>query len=192
MRPGIRTALLLALFLPGAQAVQAGDAAVAVARGRCPEGHPETGDIGITSLLCVSGSCAVNLRSGRGYTHEFSTEPRIDGVDRGGPADGKLRDGDVIVAIDGVLITTREGGRRLANLKVGVPVTLRIRRAGREMDVTLVSKLGCNMPRLAVLGGKPAAPWPAEDSRSAQKAWPAAEIRPEGAARPAAPPFSFG
>ncbi len=173
-------------------------AATAANTGRCPEGKPETGDIGITSLLCVSGSCGVNLQSGRGYTHEFSTEPRIDGVDRGSPAAGKLRDGDAIIAIDGVLITTRKGGRRLANLKPGVPVTLRIRRAGKEMDVTLVPRLGCNMPRLAVLGGGPAVPWPAEDPAAVRKAWPASPVSPASAARPAravrpaAPPFSFG
>ena len=120
---------------------------------RCPEGHPATGDLGIEYLLCVGGSCSVNLRTERGYAHEFSTEPRIRGIQPGGPAAGKLRDGDILISIDGVLITTREGGRRLANLTPEKPVTLRIRRGGQEMDVAVVPGLGCNMPRLAVLGG---------------------------------------
>lgn len=120
---------------------------------RCPEGHPATGDLGIEYLLCVAGSCSVNLRTGRGYAHDFSTEPRVRGIQPGGPASGKLRDGDILISVDGVLITTREGGRRLANLTPGKAVRLRIRRGGKEMDVAVVPALGCNMPRLAVLGG---------------------------------------
>ena len=116
----------------------------------CPEGHPQTGDLGISHLLCVGGSCSVNLRTGRGYAHDFSTEPRIQGLDRNGPSWGRLQDGDVLIAIDGILITTLEGGRRLANLTPGKPVELRIRRGGKEMDVTVVPRLGCNMPMLAV------------------------------------------
>lgn len=154
------------------------------AHGRCPEGHPETGDLGIESLLCVSGSCAVNMRTDAGYTHMFSTEPRIRGLVDGSPAAGKLMDGDVLIAIDGVLITTREGGRRLANLKPGDPVTLRIRRGREEMDVTLVPKLGCNMPGLAVLMGSPT-PRPAVAPRPALEAEPAVAPRPARAPRPA-------
>jgi S1-C subfamily serine protease len=120
---------------------------------RCPEGHPATGDLGIEYLLCVGGSCSVNLRTDRGYTHDFSTEPRVRGIQPGGPSAGKLRNGDILISIDGALITTVEGGRRLANLTPGEPVTLRIRRGDKEMDVTVVPRLGCNMPRLAVLGG---------------------------------------
>lgn len=120
------------------------------AQGSCPEGHPETGDLGISHLLCVGGSCSVNLRTGNGYAHDFSTEPRIQGLDRNGPAWGRLQDGDVLIAIDGVLITTREGGRRLANLTPGKPVELRVRREGKETDVTVIPRLGCNMPMLAV------------------------------------------
>jgi membrane-associated protease RseP (regulator of RpoE activity) len=153
--------------------------------GRCPEGHPETGDLGIESLLCVSGSCAVNMRTDAGYTHMFSTEPRIRGLVDGSPAAGKLMDGDVLIAIDGVLITTREGGRRLANLKPGEPITLRIRRDRREMDVALVPRLGCNMPGLAVLMGSPT-PRPAVAPRPALEAAPALAPRPARAPRPAA------
>jgi len=188
-----RTAVALtlaAVALPIAHA-DGGSTSAAVTRssGRCPEGHPETGDLGIESLLCVSGSCAVNMRTGSGFTHMFSTEPRIRGLADGGPADGKLMDGDVLIAIDGVLITTREGGRRLANLKPGEPITLRIRRDRREMDVTLVPRLGCNMPGLAVLMGSPT-PRPAVAPRPALEAEPAAAPavapRPARAPRPAA------
>jgi S1-C subfamily serine protease len=149
---------------------------------RCPEGHPETGDLGIEYLLCVSGSCAVNLQTERGYVHDFSTEPRIGGIVDGSPADGKLQDGDILIAIDGVLITTREGGRRLANLQPGTPVSLRLRRGGREMDVTVVPRLGCNMPRLAVLADPAPRATPAvapQAIREAQTARPAIAPRAE-------------
>jgi len=124
--------------------------AVAAHAQACPEGHPKTGDIGISHLLCVTGSCSVNLRTDRGYRHKFSIEPKIQGLEKGGPSWGRLQNGDVLVAIDGVLVTTREGGRRLANLIPGRPVELRIRRAGREMTVTVIPRSGCNMPLLAV------------------------------------------
>jgi S1-C subfamily serine protease len=148
---------------------------------RCPEGHPETGDIGIEYLLCVGGSCSVNMRRDRGYVHNFSIEPQIRAIRPGSPSAGRLQDGDILIAVDGVLITTLEGGRRLANLKPGVPVTLRIRRNGREMDTTVVPELGCNMPRLAVLGASEAA-----GAATATAAWRAQ------AALLAEPPVDFG
>ena len=195
MRPAIRSAVFaLVLCLACGTAVRAFEA-VTAETGRCPEGHPVTGDLGIRSLLCIAGSCQVNRWTGRGYTHEFSTEPRVNGVVDASPADGKLRAGDVITAIDGVLITTREGGRRLANLTPGVPVTLRVRRGGRETDVVLMPRVGCNMPQLAVLGGERPAARPVRVPVAPQQAWEAQAARQAGIARPglpAAPPFSFG
>jgi membrane-associated protease RseP (regulator of RpoE activity) len=198
----ICAALALSLTTAAAHALPAAEPAVlARPSGPCPEGHPRTGDLGIQSLVCVSGSCAVNMWTGREYTHEFSTEPRIRGLSPRGPSAGKLEDGDIIIAIDDVLITTREGGRRLANLEPGVPVTLRIRRDGEEMDVELVPREGCNMPMLAVLGSPPTprpavAPRPAAPARPAStprpapapRALPASPAPPAAPATPAAPP----
>jgi hypothetical protein len=159
---------------------------------RCPEGHPETGDIGISHLLCVAGSCSVNLRTDRGYSHDFSTEPRIRGVEKDGPSWGRLQDGDVLVAVDGVLITTREGGRRLANLTPGRPVALRIRRADKEMDVTLIPKLGCNMPNLAVLGGGPTTHAIQKTPRAPEPPPNPGLPRPPQPSRRVMPPVDFG
>lgn len=66
------------------------------------------------------------------------------------PAAGVLCDGDQILTVDGVLITTRDGGRRLAKLRAGTPVTLRIRRGGAEMRLSVTPRPGCNTPSLAV------------------------------------------
>jgi hypothetical protein len=70
----------------------------------------------------------------------FETEPEITEVDRDGPSEGVLKRGDVIVAVDGMLITTRRAGVRLANLIAGEPVELAIRRARRERTVTVVPR----------------------------------------------------
>ena len=121
------------------------------ANGRCVENKPLTGDIGIAYLICYGGSCAVNGRDEDGsYHHWFSTEPRIAAIGRNSPASGLLHENDAIVAVDGALITTREGGRRLATLTPNVPVRLRVRRGTQESDVVLVPIQGCNMPSLLV------------------------------------------
>ena len=134
----------LALPLALALAARAADAQT------CGDGIPRTATLGIGLLQCVGGSCTVNARDGAGRTHDFSTEPRVWRLEANGPAAGVLRDGDQILAVDGVLITTRDGGRRLANLRAGVPVALRIRRGGSERRVSVTPRPGCNTPSLAV------------------------------------------
>lgn len=70
----------------------------------------------------------------------FQTEPEIWEVDRTGPSHGKLKKGDVIVAIDGMLITTRKAGIRFANLIAGEPVELEIRRGKHTRTTTVVPR----------------------------------------------------
>ena len=74
----------------------------------------------------------------------------VSGIDLEASRGRLLQVGDVILAIDGVPITTSEGGRRIANLDVGETVSLLIRRDGDEMDVNLVPVLGCNTPGISV------------------------------------------
>jgi regulator of sigma E protease len=82
-------------------------------------------------------SYTVNVPLGVRF-YSFESEPRIRKVDPEGPADGKLKAGDRIVGIDGLLITTYEAGKRFANLVVGEPVDLTVRRRGSLVDVTIV------------------------------------------------------
>jgi S1-C subfamily serine protease len=124
--------------------------AVAQPGAHCREGKPLTGDIGIGGFQCVAAGCAVNGLSGGRYHHSFSAEPYILDVDSTGPAASLLRDGDVLVAVDGLLITTVEAGDRLANLIPGQPVSLRVRRAGKDLEVRVTPRLGCNMPYIMV------------------------------------------
>jgi hypothetical protein len=116
----------------------------------CPEGREPSGDLGIERLLCSGSACAVSVRDSAGYYHDFSVEPRIGALRSGTQGNDALRVGDVIVAIDGVPITTRDGGRRLANLVVGRQVTLTIRRERELLTVVLRPAPGCNMPGLRV------------------------------------------
>lgn len=105
--------------------------------------------IGIGRLLCVGGECEINLPAGGGLlAHRFSTEPMVTELRE--PASRVLRDRDAIVSVDGVPITTLEGGRRLAQLTVGVPVRLVIRRAGDVREVNLVPVPGCPIGALSV------------------------------------------
>lgn len=74
---------------------------------------------------------------------EFRSEPSILGIKPDGPAEGRLRAGDVIIAIDGLLVTTREGGRRIAQPEAGRAAEFQIRRDGREMHVSVAPSIEC-------------------------------------------------
>lgn len=105
--------------------------------------------IGVGRLLCVGGACEINMTADDGsLAHRFATEPRV--TELRPPATDVLRELDVIVAIDGVPITTIEGGRRLARLEVDVPVALTIRRDGRLRTTEIVPVPGCPIGSLSV------------------------------------------
>ncbi|MDH4351931.1 MAG: PDZ domain-containing protein [Gemmatimonadota bacterium] len=136
--------------------------------------------VGITGFEC---NCTIQMQAGNQSrrSYEFRAEPRVLGVRRGGPADGKLEHGDVIVAIDGHLITTREGMRRFGAIEAGTPVSLTVRRGGREVDVAITPDQECERglppaapraPRAAAAGVATPAP-PAPVARPARPAPPA-------------------
>jgi len=108
----------------------------------CGQGEFVTGALGYEKLEC---QCSIGLFKDepRHMVYEFRSEPRIWGITEGGPADNKLKEGDVVVAVDGYLITTEEGGKRFGNLVPGVPVTLTVRRGGEETDVTVTPEAKC-------------------------------------------------
>lgn len=120
----------------GAAQVRVGEAV------SCPAGM-EAGEIGISGLDCV-GDCTLNIRDdGSDRSWFFSTEPRVVGVESGSSIDGVLERGDLLVAIDGLLITTKEGGRRYANLEPGERIRLRFRRDGRVREASVRVEEGC-------------------------------------------------
>jgi membrane-associated protease RseP (regulator of RpoE activity) len=138
-----------------AAALVAGGLAVAVgpALAQCSRGMPAFGSLGIGEFRCVGGSCTVNMRTGDPYAHSFSTEPRLADIDRDGPGAGILREGDVLVAVDGTLITSAEGGRKLGSIEPGDDVRLTLRRGGREIEARLTAESSCELPRLQVTSG---------------------------------------
>lgn len=109
----------------------------------------DAASIGVGRLLCVGGECEINLVEPDGRrAHRFTTEPRVEELSE--PAASELREGDVIVAVDGAPITTLEGGRRLARAEVGAPIELTIRRDGALRTVRLVPVPGCPIGALSV------------------------------------------
>jgi len=70
----------------------------------------------------------------------FKTEPELLKIDNDGPSFGKLKSGDKIVAIDGMLITTEKAGERFANLPAEEKVELEIRRSGRKHTVEITPR----------------------------------------------------
>lgn len=119
----------------------------------CAPGSPTIGDLGIEYLLCVGSTCSVRLRADRGY--QLPARMRVEGQPQEDPSLDRLREGDILIAIDGMHIATREGGARLANLPPWRTVKLRIRRDGKEKDLTVLPRAGCNAPRRAVPAARP-------------------------------------
>jgi len=107
------------------------------------------GFLGITGMICRACTLSLNTDAtsfesqGGENLWSFSVEPRVTAIDRNSPAARALRAGDTIVAIDGHLITTVEGGRRFANIEPGRTVTIRYRRQGRVEDAVLRPEARC-------------------------------------------------
>lgn len=138
------------LLLASVVSALLGSAGMARAQSTCPEGRPVSGDIGVERYRCVGGACQIWVETPLGLGHVFTTEPRIDRIDPDGPSAGELREGDVLVAVDGTLITSPAGGRRLASLEPGEGVDLWIRRGERDLDVRVIPVPGCNPSGLSV------------------------------------------
>jgi len=117
----------------------------------CPGGLEPRGDVGIASFEC--SNCRLSTSAGE-RLWSFSSEPVVRVVEPDSPADGRIREGDAIVAVDGYLITTGEGGRRLANLKPGQVVSMVVRSGNRERTVEIVPDSEC--PRRGAYAAAPA------------------------------------
>ena len=158
--------------------------------GTCATNQIVVGDLGYSGLKC---RCSFSVRKdGTERRWSFRSEPVINGVESGGPADGKLRAGDVITSIDGFLITTSEGGRRFAMVEPGRSVTLGVRRDGREFETTIVPTVDCvrieTEPALDVAVPLPPAPAKGERIDTAVPAPAAAPVPDVAGPLPPAPP----
>ena len=65
----------------------------------------------------------------------FKTGVRIAQVEKGGPADGKLQTGDVVLAVDGTKVQSLEALTRLIRARpVGTEITLEVKRKSKVME----------------------------------------------------------
>ena len=88
-------------------------------------GQAVSGDLGYTGTECHG--CTISGKHLAGEPDmEFAAEPVLSGIRKDGPADGKLQEGDLLVAIDGQAITTREAAVQLSWLKPNEPVRLTV------------------------------------------------------------------
>lgn len=69
---------------------------------------------------------------------EFGGELELRDILPDGPAAGRVKEGDILVAVGGALITTRAGSTRLLHAPSGQPVRLTVRRDGVERDIIVV------------------------------------------------------
>lgn len=97
-------------------------------------------DYGFSGFEC---NCSFSITSDGRVFWRFRSEPRVNGVEPGGPSDGRIRAGDVITAIDGLLITTSEAGDRFAGAGVGAEVVFTLRRGDQVTRVTIEPDFEC-------------------------------------------------
>jgi len=159
-----------------------------VARGQACEGGVRVGTLGISGLDCV-GECSVIVsRDGTEERWIFTTEPRIFTLHGGGPAEGILEAGDYLVSIDGLLITTREGGLRYADLKPGETVAVRYRRGGEIREARIRVGSRCSFPpEPSVSAGRVPPPPPADAVRGVARVGIATAPRVKVLPSPVAP-----
>ncbi len=170
------------------------------------------GEMGAVGYLGISELSGINYR---GFQVEkqhttvflgFLSEPRVEKVDPSGPANGVLKKGDVIVSIEGHLITTVRGGVLFIDPPVGEPVDLTVRRGAREAKVTIVPEWICGDDPRSFLsfwteGGKqvsfevlPELPRPSPPERPEKPdrlASPAAEPSPSALPKPSGFPHPW-
>lgn len=113
-------------------------AAAQVASKTCSASE-SVGYIGISGIDC---DCTISA-PGSGHDWVFRTEPKITSLEMDTRAGTLLRIGDVITAVNGKLITTRDGARALETLKPGESVVLTIRRNGETRQIALSAGSVC-------------------------------------------------
>ncbi len=145
------------------------------AQATCAEGEFVVADYGFSGLEC---NCAFSVFPDGRRRWSFRSEPVVRGVKDGGPADGVIERGDVITAIDGLLITTREAGERFATVKPGDQVTFTVRRGDRVARVPVVAGFSCErVTRRHDRVEIEVVPRPAREPRPAPEPRPAREPR---------------
>lgn len=129
--------------------------AAPIAAQQCPDDRPPYPSIGVERFQCTGGSCSVNRVQGDTYRHTFSVEPIVIQTRTRDSRGDDVMEGDVIVSVEGALITSREGGLRLGSLLIGEESDIQVRRKGRLVNLEVVPEPSCELPRLTVSSGLP-------------------------------------
>ena len=108
--------------------------------GECSDGEFVVADYGFSGFEC---NCAFSIFPDGRRLWSFRTEPMVRGISEGGPSDGIIEPGDIITAIDGNLITTREAGELFAMATPGEEVTLTVRRGDRVSKHRITPTQSC-------------------------------------------------
>lgn len=100
-----------------------------------------SGDIWPSGWFGFSVSCYCDIESGGAgepAIWSFKEPPEIQSVERGSPADrAGLERGDMLLEIDGIPLTTAEGGRRFGAVRSGKIVQFTYRRGDRTETVSM-------------------------------------------------------
>lgn len=128
------------------------------AQGRigCASGNP-VATLGTLDLECVQ--CTIHTDADRWI--EYGAEPTVKRAEGGSEG---LRSGDVIVSIDGALITTAAGSRRLANPNPDRPSSVAVRRDGKQLTLSIAPQLRCPV-NVIVRGGRVDSVWVSRNVR---------------------------
>ncbi len=177
MRCAGTLALLAAwALLPAGLLAQRGDTL------KCAQ-QERVGSIGITGMVCDRCEFSTDGRAPRAV---FWTEPTITDLNPELAGAAVLEPGDVLVAVDGQLITTNEGSARFSHLPTRGSVSLRIRRNGRLRDISVPLTPVCpaaGAARAPRLTGRPLPPTPPSPASS-----PSPISAPSPLTQPAPPP----
>ena len=106
----------------------------------CPTGQRVETRVGFDQFECKSCRMRRDPQTGMAYL-EFNTQPVVRGVG----TSGQLRDGDILLAVDGKSLLTPEGARLLATLPGGAQARFSIRRAGNSMTVMVTPDFVCRV-----------------------------------------------
>lgn len=176
--------LVAAVFVVVAAIVPDRVRAQVVAGGNTTINSTSAGYMGIIQLRC---DCTLRVDTEERLRYfSFRSDPVIVTIERGGPADGVIRNGDVVTHIDGHALRTTEGARRFATVQPSQKVELTISRSGRSSKVSLTAAgvdwsdrrvLGTLAPEVAVgyaigFGGAPTPPAAALPAHPAQPTTP--------------------
>jgi hypothetical protein len=93
----------------------------------------------------------------RGSYIEYLKEPLISSIRGDGPAAGRLREHDMLLAVDGLTITTPEAWHRLRDAKPGESLRFRVRNEGTLREETIIASSRCvaaPRPRIVIVRRK--------------------------------------